>query len=73
MFRPAGIQPLHGVRSKTGWINAIYVVAAPLSSYLARTSPKLMTTREKLGRAMIKVARDGYPKPILESEDINAI
>ena len=26
MFRPAGIQPLHGVRSKTGWINAIYVV-----------------------------------------------
>ena len=26
-----------------------------------------------LGRAMIKVARDGYPKPILESADINAI
>ena len=23
MFRPAGIQPLHGVRSKTGWVNAI--------------------------------------------------
>ncbi len=41
MFRPAGIQPLHGVRSKTGWINAIYVVAAPLLSYLARASPKL--------------------------------
>ena len=20
MFRPAGIQPLHGVRSKTGWV-----------------------------------------------------
>ena len=32
MFRPPGIQPLHGVRSKTGWINAIYVVAAPLLS-----------------------------------------
>jgi len=39
MFRPAGIQPLHGVRSKTSWVNAIYVVAAPLLSYLARTSP----------------------------------
>ena len=73
MFRPAGIQPLHGVRSKTGWVNAIYVVAAPLLSYLARTAPKYMTTSEQLGRAMIKVARDGYPKPILESEDINAI
>ena len=72
MFRPAGIQPLHGVRSKTGWINAVYAVSAPLLSYLARASPDFMTTCEKLGRAMIKVARDGYPKPILESEDINA-
>ena len=73
MFRPAGIQPLHGVRSRTGWINALYVVTAPLLSYLVRTAPKYMTTSEQLGRAMIKVARDGYPKPVLESEDINAI
>ena len=36
MFRPGGIQPLHGVRSKTAWVQAIYVVAAPLLSYLAR-------------------------------------
>ena len=73
MFRPAGIQPLHGVRSKTAWVQAIYVVAAPLLSYLARTAPKYMNTSEQLGRAMIKVARDGYPKPVLESEDINSI
>jgi uncharacterized protein YbjT (DUF2867 family) len=73
MFRPAGIQPLHGVRSKTAWVQAIYVVAAPLLSYLARTSPKFMTTSEKVGLAMIKVARDGYPKPVLESEDINSV
>src|ERR1700709_1581037 len=51
MFRPAGIQPLHDVRSKTAWINAIYVVAAPLLSYLARTSPRFMTTSAKRGRA----------------------
>ena len=73
MFRPAGIQPLHGVRSKTAWVQAIYVVAAPLLSCLARVAPNYMTTTEQLGRAMIKVARDGYPKPVLESEDINAI
>ena len=73
MFRPAGIQPLHGVKSRTAWVQAIYVVTAPLLSYLARTAPKYMTTSEQLGRAMIKVARDGYPKPVLESEDINAI
>jgi uncharacterized protein YbjT (DUF2867 family) len=73
MFRPAGIQPLHGVRSKTPWVQAIYVVAAPLLSYLNRVAPKYMTTSEQLGRAMIKVARDGFPKPVLESEDINRL
>ena len=73
MFRPAGIQPLHGVKSKTGWVQAIYVGAAPLLSLLNRIAPAYMTTSEQVGRAMIRVARDGYPKPILESEDINAV
>jgi uncharacterized protein YbjT (DUF2867 family) len=71
MFRPAGIQPLHGVRSKTGWINAVYAVTAPLLAVMVRATPNYMTTSERLGRAMIKVARDGYPRPILESADIN--
>jgi uncharacterized protein YbjT (DUF2867 family) len=73
MFRPAGIQPLHGIRSKTSWVQAIYVAAAPLLTMLNRVAPKYMTTTEQVGRAMIKVARDGYPKPVLESEDINAV
>jgi uncharacterized protein YbjT (DUF2867 family) len=73
MFRPAGIQPLHGIKSKTAWIQAIYVVTGPLLTLLNRTSPKFMTTTEQVGRAMIKVAKDGYPKPVLESEDINAV
>jgi uncharacterized protein YbjT (DUF2867 family) len=73
MFRPAGIQPLHGIRSKTGWVQAIYVTTSPLLSLLNRMAPKYMTTTEQVGRAMIKVARDGFPKPVLESEDINAV
>jgi hypothetical protein len=73
MFRPAGIQPLHGVRSKTPWVQVIYAVTAPLLSLLNRTSPQYMTTTEQVGRAMIKVARDGHPTPVLESEDINSI
>ena len=71
MFRPAGIQPLHGVRSKTGWINAVYALTAPLLAVMVRATPNYMTTSERLGRGMIKVARDGYPRPILESADIN--
>jgi uncharacterized protein YbjT (DUF2867 family) len=73
MFRPAGIQPLHGIRSKTAWVQALYVVAAPLLSLLTRVAPKYMTTTEQLGRAMIKVAREGFPKAVLESEDINRV
>ncbi len=73
MFRPAGIQPLHGIRSKTAWVHAIYVGAAPLLTLLNRVAPKYMTTTEQVGRAMIKVARNGYPRPVLESEDINAV
>ena len=73
MFRPAGIQPLHGIRSKTAWVQAIYVVVAPLLSLLNHVAPNYMTTTEQVGRAMIKVARNGYPKPVLESEDINRL
>ncbi|SHL00828.1 Semialdehyde dehydrogenase, NAD binding domain [Bradyrhizobium lablabi] len=73
MFRPAGIQPLHGIRSKTAWYQAVYVIAAPLLTLLNRIAPKYMTTTEQVGRAMIKVARDGFPKPVLESEDIHRL
>ena len=66
-----GIQPLHGVESNLAWAKPIYAVTAPLLALLVRTSPKSMTTTERMGRAMIGVARDGYPKPVLESEDIN--
>jgi uncharacterized protein YbjT (DUF2867 family) len=73
MFRPAAIQPLHGIRSKTAWYQTIYVMAAPVLTLLHRVAPKYVTTTEQLGRAMIKVARSGYPRAVLESEDINRL
>jgi uncharacterized protein YbjT (DUF2867 family) len=73
MFRPAAIQPLHGVRSKTAWYQLVYDLTAPLFALLKRVAPKYVTTTEQVGRAMIKVARDGFPRPMLESEDINAV
>lgn len=71
MFRPGAIQPLHGVRSKTGWYRALYAATMPLYPLLVRLFPGFVTTSEQLGRAMIAVARGGYPKPVLESADIN--
>ena len=71
MFRPGAIQPLHGVRSKTAWVQAIYVATGPLLSFLHQAAPKFVTTTEEVGRAMLEVAKRGYPKPILEMEDIH--
>lgn len=73
MFRPGGIQPLHGVRSKTAWVQAIYTVTAPLWALLVRIAPKYVTTSENVGRAMIRVVCNGYPKLILETLDINLV
>jgi uncharacterized protein YbjT (DUF2867 family) len=72
MVRPAGIRPMHGVRSKTRLYRFFYIATAPLMPLLARF-PKWMTTSEQLGRAMIAAAKRGAPKQVLESADINAM
>ena len=54
-------------------MRASFWVIAPLLTLLSRTAPNYMTTTEQVGRAMIRVARDGYPRPVLESGDINAV
>ena len=72
-FRPGAIQPLHGARSKTPWVQAVYAVSRPLWSVLRRISPRLVTSTEQIGRAMIRVAREGYPRKVLEMEDINGL
>ena len=73
MFRPGFIQPLRGVRSRTGWYQAMYNVLGPVAPFLRRVAPSLVTTTVDVGRAMIRVARDGYAKPILRTRDINAV
>lgn len=73
MFRPGYIQPLHGIRAKTGWYNALYAIMAPLYPLWKALFPNAVTTTEQLGRAMIQVAKQGNPKRVLESRDINSI
>ncbi|GAC1419560.1 MAG: epimerase [Acidobacteriaceae bacterium] len=70
MFRPGLIVPRHGIRSKTAVYRAIYIVLAPVLPLLLRAFPKLITTTEQVGRAMLIVTRRGYPKHILEAADI---
>jgi hypothetical protein len=35
--------------------------------------PKYVTTAKQVGRAMIRVAEDGFPKALLESSAINQL
>jgi|SRR5579862_5447162 len=73
MFRPGYIQPLHGIRTKTGWYAGFYAVMGPLYPIWKLLFPKYVTTTECVGRAMLKVARLGSSKRVLENQDINAI
>lgn len=73
MFRPGAVMPLHGIRSATRWYNAMYLGLRPLYPVLRRVAPTMITTTERLGRAMLAVARHGYSGPILEMADINRL
>jgi len=73
MFRPGVIVPLHGIKSRTALYRIPYMLMAPLLPLLEAAFPKYVTTTERLGRAMIHVAKQGAAKAVLESSDINAV
>ena len=73
MFRPGYIQPVKGVRSKTRLYQFIYTLLGPSYPLMRRVFPRHVTTTEKVGRSMIRVAEAGYSKPIIESHDINEL
>jgi len=70
-FRPGYIQPMHGVRSKVGWYNGIYAVLSWAYPVLRLVAARFVTSTDEVGRAMIAVARKGYPKRVLENADIH--
>jgi len=73
LFRPAYIQPLHGIRTKTAWYGAFYAVVRPFYPLLKTLFPNYVTTTECVGRAMLNVTKRGFPNPFLENRDINVM
>jgi uncharacterized protein YbjT (DUF2867 family) len=71
--RPAFIQPSAGIRSRTAMYNFFYAVTRPLYPLVRLTMPGFSTTTEELGRAMIRLAREGHVKSVLEQRDMNAM
>ena len=72
MFRPGLIVPLYGAKSKTAIYRVFYTLTKPLLPLLRAAFPNHVLTTEQIGRAMLAVARDGFPKRVLESKDIRA-
>jgi uncharacterized protein YbjT (DUF2867 family) len=71
MFRPAIIQPLHGIRSKTRGYRIAYALIWPFLPLLKALSSNSVTTTERVGRAMIRVALESPPTRILSTREIN--
>lgn len=70
MFRPGGILPLNGVKSKTKIYQAAYMILKPAYPIIKKMFPNSIITSEEIGRAMINIAIEGDNKRILESIDI---
>ncbi|HEU0120807.1 MAG TPA: epimerase [Bryobacteraceae bacterium] len=69
VFRPGVVQPVHGTASRTAWIRAAYKLTGPLMSLLRWAAPRSVSTTEELGKAMLRTAKYGFPKKILEASD----
>jgi uncharacterized protein YbjT (DUF2867 family) len=72
VFRPGLIQPLHGIRSRTRLYNVLYPILYPLILVAKVIAPRAITDTERLGRAMLHIARKGFPTQVLTNREINA-
>ncbi|WP_430813507.1 NAD-dependent epimerase/dehydratase family protein [Carboxylicivirga sp. RSCT41] len=70
-FRPGAILPEKGIKSRTNWYNAFYVIFRPLFPLMRKM--KSVTTTTKLGQALINVSIKPSNKKILENVDINRL
>jgi uncharacterized protein YbjT (DUF2867 family) len=71
MFRPGGIQPMHGATSKTRSYRLAYLAAWPLLPVLKVFGA--ITTTERMGLAMLNAVRRGAPDPIVSTTHINQL
>jgi uncharacterized protein YbjT (DUF2867 family) len=73
MFRPGFIQPMHGIVSKTTMYRIFYAILMPILPLMRSLLPRQILTTEQVGRAMLLIAKHGFPQPVLESVDITSL
>lgn len=70
-FRPGMIIPEKGIKSSTGWYNAVYIVMRPFFKLLKKS--KNITTTSRIGLAMINTMFHSQNLKHLENRDINQL
>ena len=73
MIRPGAIVPLHGIRSRTRVYDLLYRLLKPLWFGALRLFPNQVTTTERVGLAMLAVARHETTLRIVEPGEINRL
>jgi uncharacterized protein YbjT (DUF2867 family) len=73
MIRLGTLRAMQGEVSKTRWTRIAYGVFRPLLPLVRMLAPGAVITTEELGRAMIRAARQGAPKQVLEGRDLRAL
>jgi len=69
--RPMLIRPGPGIRSRVPAYQTIIGLSRPFFPTIVKLFPRLSTTSERLGRAMLRVIKGQTDRYILESIDIN--
>ena len=70
MFRPGGIIPLRGIKSKTKLYQFFYDYFLWLFKIMKAVSPNSVCDTTQIGLAMINVTLKGYGKAVMEPKDI---
>jgi uncharacterized protein YbjT (DUF2867 family) len=73
IFRPAMIEPLDGIESKTPSYRLGYKYGWPLFRLLRWVAPRFVTTTAELGDALVAAATVGTEKRIVEAGEIRTV
>ena len=73
MFRPGMIEAVDGVRPSNALYRRSYAVLHPVIALARRLFPRQVVTTAEVGRAMLRVAREGHARAVLERADIAAV
>ena len=72
VFRPGYIQPLKGIKSRTKAYNIFYAVFKPFY-FILKAFKGIVTDTSSVGKAMIRIAQQGYHRKVIDIADINQL